>query len=93
MQLLQAMLILANGAIGLFHARLVALTVNVHGVERLMWSDMTVLLAHLAMFFVVPAIGWRLRNRIPGAAVLVMLGMPIVFGLLLGTVSLSVRPD
>jgi hypothetical protein len=91
MHLVQMTMILINLALGLWHAWFFVQTLQTYGIDRLVAFDVAVFLAFTMLFFLIPALGWRLRHRASAAVVVAIISLPILLGAALGMFSLSLR--
>jgi uncharacterized BrkB/YihY/UPF0761 family membrane protein len=91
MRLLQVALILANVIFGGWHLWFLTQSLQIYGLSRLAPLDLVVYAAFTAMYFVVPAIGWRLRRSLPGSVVAATIALPLLIALLSGSLWFSVR--
>jgi hypothetical protein len=91
MHLVSMMLILINLALGLWHVCFFMKTLQTYGLNRLLASDVAVFLAFTMLFFLIPALGWRLRHRASAVAVTAIISLPVLLGASLGMFSLSLR--
>lgn len=91
MRLLQAALILANVIFGGWHLWFLVHALQVYGLRKLAPQDLVVYAAFIAMYVVVPAIGWRLRHRLPGAVVAAIMALPLLFAMVSGSLKISIR--